>query len=294
MTGRYRNWIFTANFDDDGKPPSPWPPDMKVNNIRYIIYQTEKVSRLHYQGLIIFKHPRRFSSVKTVLGETVHFEVMKGTLKQAIRYCTKKKTRIEPPVEFGDPPKQGLRQDLITFVETVDNDNLSYDDAFFLFPEIFSRYPRYVEKLFQIRYKRQANDFYRYNTEERLKRVIIYYGEAGSGKTSRVFKKHDLNNIYTLTFGDGSSKSLWFDDYQGEKILLIDDFYGQIKYSYLLRLLDIYPMRVQCKGGYNYVNFETIYFTSNEHPDEWYSRFDTSALERRFTKIKEITIETKN
>ena len=31
---------------------------------------------------------------------------------------------------------------------------------------------------------------------------------------------------------------LWFDEYKGKGTIVIDDFYGNIEYDYLLRLLD--------------------------------------------------------
>lgn len=66
--------------------------------------------------------------------------------------------------------------------------------------------------------------------------------------------------------------------------MIIDDFYGWIKYSTLLRLLDRYPMRVEYKGGQANFLAKTIIFTSNRHPSEWY-KMDNSALMRRITEI---------
>jgi len=114
-----------------------------------------------------------------------------------------------------------------------------------------------------------------------------------------------LENIFKI---DGDD-TLWWDGYQGQKILLIDDFYGTIKYGKLLNILDIYPLRLPTKGGHTYANWEKIYITSNDKPDKWYQKGLTPALERRLNTIidlasevtgntasheKEITIVSKN
>lgn len=296
---RTRNWIFVYN-QEEGTPL----PTLQVSpndNVKYMVYQHEKVETDHLQGMIIFNNPRRFNGVrkffkKLVGNERTHIEPMQGSVRQAYEYCTKDESRVEPPIEYGDKPdmKPGNRNDLHHLTRSIDK--CTMEEIYYNYPSLAARYPKYIDKLYSFKLKRQAKEQYvnfikpgPFDLPEETKQVKVYYGAPGSGKTSRVFIKHPLDDIYTLTFGDGSSNSLWFDDYQGESILLLDDFYGQIKYSLLLRILDIYPLRVQQKGSYTHVNFKKIYITSNEHPSQWYTNVDnTSALERRITKTKEV------
>jgi len=82
----------------------------------------------------------------------------------------------------------------------------------------------------------------------------------------------------------------WWDDYDGTQDVLIDEFYGGFRWTYLLNLLDRFPMRVETKGGY--VNFapKRIFITSNRHPSTWYSHeyADVGALMRRIEVCEEI------
>jgi hypothetical protein len=71
-------------------------------------------------------------------------------------------------------------------------------------------------------------------------------------------------------------------------VLLIDDFYGWIKYGFLLKVLDIYPLRLAVKGSHAYACWETVYITSNKAPETWYAGGMTAALRRRIHSIEHI------
>jgi len=66
---------------------------------------------VHLQGVCYFSQPVTLAAVKK-LHTRAHWEVMKGTLDQAIAYCMKEDTQIRPPVTWGDKPQQGKRSDL--------------------------------------------------------------------------------------------------------------------------------------------------------------------------------------
>lgn len=108
---------------------------------------------------------------------------------------------------------------------------------------------------------------------------IVLWGISGSGKTRYVFDKFGPLNVYKLNNYD----NLWFDGYNNQKILLIDDFYGNIKYWLLLNLLDKYHTNIPIKGGFKVSNWNKIFITSNEHWEYWYRNIDISALKRRIT-----------
>lgn len=114
-------------------------------------------------------------------------------------------------------------------------------------------------------------------------RVFVFWGASGTGKTRRV-KELDPE-VYTV---DHSTTTVWFCGYDGQKSILLDDFYGSIKYEYLLRLLDGHSMQVQIKGGQAYACWSNVFITSNKHPREWYSMGLTDALTRRIERCVEI------
>ena len=112
--------------------------------------------------------------------------------------------------------------------------------------------------------------------------VHVYWGAAGTGKSRRAFDENPA--AYWLAHSNGG---VWFDGYNGQSCIIIDDFYGWLPWSFLLRLLDRYPMHVPVKGGHIPLVARKIVFTSNQAPIKWYDfdsdKFDFGALERRIT-----------
>lgn len=215
---------------------------------------------------------------------------MRGTFEQARAYCRKDETAIPNTFfEEGKMLKQGRRSDLDNVIDEITASSKGIYELYTTYPAVCARYPRFVEKLYALRNKEVARERYEDFKEYEAKEVYILHGPPGCGKTSYVYEKCGIENIYSMSFGDGTQSSVWFDDYQGEPVLLLDDFYGNIPYDLLLRLLDIYPLKVQSKGGYTYVNFQQIYITSNVVYSQWYHNTKIlhrlGALERRITRV---------
>lgn len=96
----YRHWFYTYNN----------PPEDAYDTFRPGCYGGHQMERgasgtVHLQGFCSFKQVQRFSAMKKLNG-AVHWEVMKGTIDQAKRYCSKAETRVEgkPFIEWGDKP----------------------------------------------------------------------------------------------------------------------------------------------------------------------------------------------
>jgi RNA helicase len=65
----------------------------------------------------------------------------------------------------------------------------------------------------------------------------------------------------------------WWDGYEGEDDVIIDDFRADLcPFHELLRLFDRYPHRVQFKGGSREFNSKRIFVTCNKHPWEIYTK----------------------
>lgn len=76
-------------------------------------------------------------------------------------------------------------------------------------------------------------------------------------------------------------RSIWWDNYDGQENVVIDDFYGWLPYDNLLRICDRYPLLCEIKGGQ--VNFlaKRICITSNNTPAQWYKNVVLAAFIRR-------------
>lgn len=117
--------------------------------------------------------------------------------------------------------------------------------------------------------------------KEKTPKIIIYWGESGTGKTRRATSEYPEAYVLSKDNGNGA---IWWDGYEGQDCVVFDEFYGWVKYDMLLRVLDRYPLRVQVKGGSVEFVATTFVFTSNKPWEEWYSddvRGKTDALGRR-------------
>ncbi len=97
------------------------------------------------------------------------------------------------------------------------------------------------------------------------------------------FKKE----LYVLPPNSGTN-NMFFDFYDQceHRAVLIDEFYGNWKWSALLQVTDRYPIYVQTRAGSPCLFFpEYLIFTSNKSPREWYLNMEWKYLNRRILKI---------
>jgi hypothetical protein len=267
---RSRAWVFTLNN-----------PDKQLElegQCQYAVWQLEEGEKEtpHYQGYIQFKTKKSMRQVKRLVGKAAHVEVRKGTIKQAIAYCKKKDTRVEGPWQVGEEPRkgQGRRTDLETAARMTKDSTIA---------EVMEEYPGMVARYHRgLKFVRQQYVSMQRGTEFRAPKIMVLWGETGAGKTRKCMEWDA--NLYKLNHYEGGN--VWFDGYDGQKTILIDEFYGDIKLSFMLQLLDGYALRVQVKGDFVTLNHETILITSNQHPEEWYNeQICTCALFRRLMEF---------
>ncbi len=236
---------------------------------RYAVWQREScpdTHREHFQGYIEFHQPVRMSVVKSVLGGA-HIESRRGSREQARDYCRKEESRVEGPWEFGTwtPGGQGARSDLLAVACAISGGKRAAEIAD-LFPVQFIKFHRGIEKLIEVLHPVAGRD----NVS-----VTMLIGKPDTGKSH--FCKA-LEGAYWYPPGK------WLCNYQGELIMVLDEFRGNwMCYQTLLRLLDSTPLMMECKGGHSPILATSFFITSNLLPDQWYPNQDFSPLERRVT-----------
>lgn len=261
-----RAWCFTCfdteyaiDFDD-------------FQDARYLVYQTElcpTTNTPHFQGYIEFKRPVRRTAVTKILARTDVRERY-GTREEARNYCMKAETRADGPYEFGvwETGGQGARSDVFSLHKML-KEGRPEEEILEEMPLMWFRFHNAITKAKAIveRSKRRTE-----KTE-----VFLFLGPPGTGKS--LFCHENYPDAYW------KSQDQWWDGYNNHDTVILDEFYGWIQWSILLRLLDRYPMQVQVKGGF--VNFapKRIIITSNKQPWDWYSsdkiHWDFQALYRR-------------
>lgn len=273
-------WCYTW-YDIDIDPADVIPKD----TIGFHIYQLElcpKTEREHYQGYVVFNGNWRLKRLKKLISNTAHWECRVGSHEEATAYCEKEESRyIDPRIgcevmyRWGSYKKylskQGERIDLYRAYESVMNQH-STIDIIHQDPSTFIKFHRGISVM-----KGYLSIKRNWKPD-----VLIYWGEPGSGKTR---KASDDNPVAYWK----SSNSKWWDSYDGESCVIIDDFRFDWKdwsESYMLQLCDRYPMKVEAKGSSNEFLAKKIIFTSNHHPSEWCNWiWDTCPMKRRVTSI---------
>lgn len=263
LQGRY--WCFTLNNPQPEEDPNTWGGS-------FCIWQLERGEEgtPHYQGYIIFKGNKRFNAIKAI-NPRAHWDIRRGTHQQAVDYCSKTDTRIDGPWTHGEAPKQGKRSDLLLLKEQLDA-GVSVKELW-ANPETFhivSKYDR-VPSLYRLATVPQR----RFKTH-----VLVLHGPPGLGKS------YFPATVYPDAYYKNNTE--WWDGYEHQKVVVLDDFHSSwFPFTFLLQLLDRYPLNVQVKGGTVPFNSKLIIITSNRSPRVWYRPDDHpyEALERRLTTI---------
>lgn len=263
------------------KEPSP-----NMDKIKYICWQKEvcpTTGKEHWQTYCEFKDKYSIGKCKEYLGvENAHIEKRMGEPSAARAYCCKQESRAPGSefFEYGVIPNdsgkgkggKGKRNDLVRLANKVVNKEE-------IEPVEILRYDRGIQALRAHLNQKETAHF-------RHVKTTVLYGKAGKGKTSFIFEKHGYENVYKLDACNGAD--VWFDGYDGQTVLLIDDFYGWIKWGQLLNILDGYPLRLQIKNSHGWANWDTVYITSNSPITSWYEstdKRDFTALTRRIFAI---------
>lgn len=261
---RYRNYCFTLNNYTEDEINL-----LMLSDYSYMIfgYEIGENGTPHLQGYIEFDDKMTIVGIKKHLGiDRIHLESRRGTQEEAINYCKKDNDFYE----HGTLKCQGKRTDLENIYEDINSGKTVFDIAT-NYPSQYIRYSKGIEKLKNVIEQKRMTSIRNIN-------VTVIVGTPGAGKTRHVYDSHGFENVYKL---DAHDKNLWFDGYDGQDVLLIDDFYGGIKFGFLLNLLDIYPIRLPIKGGFTWANWTKIYITSNSDVKSWYSVPNMDALTRR-------------
>lgn len=261
--GKY--WCFTVNnYTETEYQQLTYCVDSN-SDVSYIIFgkETGDTGTKHLQGYIELVNKLRLGGVKLIAGlGRAHLETRKGTQQQAIEYCEKDGEIFTD----GNPAKssQGKRKDLESIKELLDDGKTQLDIATEYFPT-WCRNRKSFLAYNNLRAKRVARDV----------RVMVLHGDAGTGKTRIIFENEP--ELYIAP----SDKLQWFDGYEGEPAILIDDYRGEADSSFLLRFMDRYPIQLPVKGGYVSMSAVRIYFTSNVEPVAWQTNIDVAPLLRR-------------
>lgn len=256
-----RAWEFTVNnyTDDDVK----WVEGLEAKR-KVVSKEIGESGTPHLQGHVTFYRKYTLLQLKK-LNEKAHWEQSKCTADH--NYVKKRGSDL---IIDENNSKQGKRTDIQTAREILQTTGSIREVV------------KQTEQLHTIQY---AEKYMKYMEPVRPVGPITVtwiYGSTGTGKTRFVFDTHDADTVFQpLTHK-------WWDGYDGHKIVLIDDLRPDwCTFAELLRLIDIYPFRVECKGGSRQCLADVFYITCPKHPHDLFKEVneDLKQLTRRLSKI---------
>lgn len=295
-----RYWCYTYYGKDGDLSISSSLPDSAT----YSVYQMEEcptTKRKHIQGYIEFNKPVKGGQKSKwvsdwIPGAHVEAKAKFSTREEAEHYCRKPCSaecnekhcksardsgngRIDwnttAPMELGVQEdqsdkkkrvKQGGRTDLAAAITELKNGTSVID--------VIENQPSLA---YHVNALLKVSNLIRFKPLERDVKVIVIWGDAECGKSHNARQQN--HPVFNKSDGD------WWDGYNGEKTIILDDYYGTLKYQELLKVLDRYPYQVPIKGSFVWAQYDTVYITSNTPPDQWYKMGYTTALHRRITEI---------
>lgn len=217
----------------------------------------------HLQGYVYFKEAKTFTSVKKKLPRA-HIEVSKGTAEDNRLYCSKDNNLL---VECGDIPRQGARTDIEKVIQDLKEG---------------SNMRAVIDKARSIQSVKMAEVWLKYNEEGRdfQPEVRWYHGSTGSGKTKSAVEWLGPDYYTPLNFK-------WWEGYDAHENVLLDE----VREDYcnlndMLKMLDRYKYRVECKGGSRQLLAKKIAITSPYPPDKLFGQRED--MKQLFRRIKDV------
>lgn len=266
-----RNWAFT-----DFKFLN-WSSIYKeyTDVIRYVVWGKEicpTTGTPHYQGWIQLVNKRRMRPLLKMIGsKDLYIRPCYAPEFNNDKYCAK-------DGDFKSHGKfisQGYRTDLEAVKNKIDNGATMKEVADENF-QMFLQYGRGLAKYKEMVDKECAKEFRQVETH-------VLYGHTAVGKTRTAMEK--------ATYKIEGNALKWWDGYENDKTILIDEFSNQIPITELLNLLDGYQLRLPIKGGHTYARWTKVFITTNVSIDDWYPNarpMHREALLRRIHTYAEV------
>lgn len=263
-----RRWCFTINnwTDEEYEAMFEWPA------VDYMVAGKEvgESGTNHIQGFVRFTVNMRLSAVKK-LNARAHWEITRGTTRQAADYC-KKEGDFE---EVGEMPMTAEEKGEMERARWEEiRQKAKSGDIETIEPQVYVVHYRTLKEI--------ARDHMAQVAPLKAPCGIWIWGQAGVGKSYYARKTWPEHFIKEL--------NKWWDGYSNEVTVIVDDMDPNYASAFgrLFKIWsDAYPFVAETKGGAIRIRPERFVVTSQYRIDEvWSDKETLAAIKRRFTEIK--------
>lgn len=259
-----KRWVFTLNN---------WKADELAKILAvacvYLVVGREvgESGTPHLQGFIIFSTMNRLSALKKI-SDRAHWEPARGSTDQASDYCKKdgdyeeRGTKPETAAKAGGDANKERFKRAWDSAKSGDMDSVPED--------IRIKYYRTLKEI--------TKDYMVKPSDAEDVTGIWIYGGPGVGKSRKA--RDDYPGAYL------KMQNKWWDGYQNEEFVILDDFDSKELGHHLKIWTDRYSFLAETKGGAIHIRPKKFIITSNYSIDdfEWDPEMK-AALKRRFKVI---------
>nr|QXP07652.1 MAG: replication associated protein [Arizlama virus] len=246
------------------------PKRINDTNLRYMIVGEEicpNTKKVHWQCYLEFKTPVSMKQIKTIFDDkTIHLEKRNGTKEQARDYCKKDGKFTEYGIWCTG---QGFRTDLKSLTAEMASGK-RINEIMVENPEVYCKYRNGLKDIQASLDKKNSNEF-------REVEVEVISGPTGCGKTRKAMEN--------ATFKIEGSEMNWWDGYDADESIVIDEYDNDVICTRLLNLLDGYQLRLPVKGGFTYARWKKVYITTNLRKHELHAKAKKAHIDALFRRI---------
>lgn len=114
--------------------------------------------------------------------------------------------------------------------------------------------------------------------------VTYIFGSTGSGKTRSVMDRYGYSNCYRVT-----DYKHPFDTYDGQDVIIFEEFRSSLKHGDMLNYLDGYPLLLPCRYFNRQACFTKVFIITNVPPEDQYPNIDKESRLAFWRRIHTIT-----
>ena len=225
-----------------------------------------KTGTFHTHVFLYSHSPIRFNTLKNRF-PIAHIEKAYGSAKENRDYILKEgkweldekaKTKVEGSFyEHGEVPKEKEEKNprMSKLIEDIREGKQAV--------EIIDESPEFAFRVRDLEVLREALLSEKFRNENRKVFVSYLYGASGTGKTRSIFENHAARDICRIT-NYRQGKGISFDGYNGQDVLVFEEFNSQMPIEEMLNYLDIYPLALPARYTDRTACYTKIYITSNQ------------------------------
>lgn len=284
MKEKVRYMMATINNPDE-KDSERYKKDNLIDYIERIVKpkffafgkEQGKEETVHIHVYMFFTNPRAKSSISKLFNNA-HIDKCMGSPAECVAYCHKSDLKFNlkadgtyfyidsskkehSGVHYKDwdyqssaeipELKQGKRNDLVDLYSAIESGKSN--------AEIYRENPNTIRYAGNIDRIRQDILFDKYKEDNRDVKVVMQFGDPGTGKTRWARETFGNANISTI-----SNNKHPFDNYKGQDVIMFEEFYStDFKVNDMLNWIDIYPLTLPARYSDKMACYHNVIINSN-------------------------------